>query len=107
MGLNFIGEFHGNSSNGFKWIVIMIYYFTRWMEAIPTMKAAQKVIIDFLEENIITKFGIPTKITADNADVFKYVELEIFCFDYGIVLAHLSNYYRREMDWLSLATKIL
>jgi hypothetical protein len=52
-----------------------------------------QIIIDFLEERIITRFGIPTKITTDNAQKFRSIELENFSFDYGVVLAHLSNCY--------------
>ena len=47
----------------------------------------------FLEENIITRFGVPVKITVDNAKAFIFVELNEFCFNYGIVLSHSSNYY--------------
>jgi hypothetical protein len=37
--LDFIGKFHPNSSNGYKWIITAIDYFTRWVKAIPTKKA--------------------------------------------------------------------
>lgn len=33
--LELIGEFKGNSCNGFKWIITATDYFTRWVEAIP------------------------------------------------------------------------
>jgi hypothetical protein len=61
-GLDFIGEFKDNSSNGYKWILMAIDYFMKWVEAIPTKKATYKVVMDFLEENIITHFRVPTKI---------------------------------------------
>ena len=37
-------------------------YFTKWVEAIPTKSANEKVIMDFLEDRIITRFGVPSKI---------------------------------------------
>jgi hypothetical protein len=58
----------------------------------PTKRATDKVIMEFLEENIFTRFGVPSKITTDNANAFNSIELSTFCFDYGIVLSH-SNYY--------------
>jgi hypothetical protein len=79
-GLDFIGEFKDNSSNGHKWILTSIDYFTRWVEAIPTKRATNKVVMDFLEERIITHFGVPAKITTDNAKAFSSVELSTFCF---------------------------
>jgi hypothetical protein len=92
-GLDFIGEFKDNSSNGYRWVLTATYYFTRWVEAIPTKKATEEVVMKFLEEKIITRFGIPTKITTDNAKDFSSMALNEFCFKYGIVLSHSSNYY--------------
>ena len=56
-------------------------------------KMISKVIIDFIENNIITRFGVPAKITTDNAKAFSSSEFSSFCFKYGIVLFHSSNYY--------------
>eukprot|EP00253_Pinus_taeda_P012470 PITA_12470 len=49
--------------------------------------------MDFIENNIITRFGVPAKITMDNARAFSSLEFSSFCFKYGIVLSHSSNYY--------------
>jgi hypothetical protein len=69
-GLDFIGQFKENSSNGYTWILTATYYFTKWVEAIPTKWATDKVVMDFLEDKIITRFSVPTKITTDNAKAF-------------------------------------
>ena len=92
-GLDFIGKFHENSSNGYSWILTATDYFTKWVEAIPAKNATEKVIMDFIENNIITRFGVPAKITTDNAKAFSSLEFSSFCFKYGIVLSHSSNYY--------------
>lgn len=39
----------------------------RWVEAVLTKKATNKVVMEFLEDKILTRFGIPTEITTDNA----------------------------------------
>jgi transposase InsO family protein len=49
--------------------------------------------MEFLEENIITHFRVPANIIIDNAKDFSSLELSTFCFNYGIVLSHSSNYY--------------
>jgi hypothetical protein len=46
-------------------------YFTKWIEAVPTMKSTDVVIIKFLETNILSRFGCPRKIITDNATTFK------------------------------------
>jgi transposase InsO family protein len=91
--LDFIGEFKDKSSNGYRWILTATDYFTRWVEAILTKKATKEVMMKFLEEKIITRFGVPAKITTDNAKAFSLVALNEFCFKYGIILSHSSNYY--------------
>lgn len=92
-GLDFIGKLNENSSNDHSWIIIATDYFTKWVETIPTKHATHKVVIDFLEDKIITHFGVPAKITIDNAKAFTSAEFSSRCFKYGIVLFHLSNYY--------------
>jgi hypothetical protein len=52
-GLDFIGEINPHSSAQHRWILTAIDYFTKWVEAIPTRKATDSVVIDFLEENIL------------------------------------------------------
>eukprot|EP00253_Pinus_taeda_P034527 PITA_34527 len=41
-GLDFIGKFHENSSNGYSWILTAMDYFTKWVEAIPAKNATEK-----------------------------------------------------------------
>ena len=92
-GLDFIGKFKDNSSNDFCQILTATDYFTKWVEAIPTKNAIKKVVMDFIEERIITIFRTPLKITTDNAKAFSSGEVNDFYFKYGIILSHSSNYY--------------
>jgi hypothetical protein len=92
-GLDFIGQFSQSSSVGHTWILVATDYFTQWVEAVPLKTSSSVAIIKFLEENILTRFGVPQKLTTDNASVFRSVELLSFCSQYGITLAHAANYY--------------
>lgn len=58
-GINFIGEISNKSSGGHSWILVETNYFTKWVEAIPTKNATRKVVINFILNNIITRFGCP------------------------------------------------
>ena len=58
-GLEFIGEIHPASSAQHKWILTATYYFTKWIEAIPSRQATDTVIVSFLENNILSRFGCP------------------------------------------------
>ena len=80
-------------SNGYSWILTTTDYFTKWVEAIPTKKEIDVVVIDFLEDKILTRFGVPTRIITDNGPCFISSDISSFCFNYSIALSHSSNYY--------------
>eukprot|EP00253_Pinus_taeda_P028790 PITA_28790 len=91
-GLDFIGEIHPTSSAQNKWILTVIDYFTKWIEAIPTRQAMDTVIIQFLESNILSHFGCPHKIITDNATTFKSKKMVEFCNKYNMKLGHSVSY---------------
>ena len=92
-GLDFIGEINPNSSGQHKWILTVIDYFTKWIESIPTRKYIDAVIIDFLENNILARFGSPKRIVTDNTATFKSRKMINFCHKYHISLNHSTTYY--------------
>jgi len=92
-GLDFIGEIHPPSSGQHRWILTATGYFTKWIEAIPTRQANDSVIISFLENNILSRFGCPIKIITDNAQAFKSKRMINFCHQYHISLGHSTAYY--------------
>jgi hypothetical protein len=90
--LEFIGEIHLDSSDHHRCILTDVDYFTKWIESIPTRSSSHKVIIRFLED-IMSKFGCPSRIVMDNVASFK-VELFIKVYEqYGIALFHSTPYY--------------
>ena len=72
--------------------MIAIDYFTKWIEAIPTRRATKTVIMDFLEENILARFGCPRRIVTQNATDFKSKKMINFCHKYHISLNHSTAY---------------
>ena len=63
------------------------------MEAIPARNATDIVIIKFMEENIISRFGCPARIITDNAQAFKSAKFMNSCQQYNIILSHSTAYY--------------
>eukprot|EP00253_Pinus_taeda_P028500 PITA_28500 len=92
-GLDFIREIHPSSSGQHKWILTAIDYFTKWIEAIPCRQANDSTIIQFLESNILSRFGCPEKIITDNAAAFKSKKIINFFHKYHITLGHSTTYY--------------
>eukprot|EP00253_Pinus_taeda_P022273 PITA_22273 len=92
-GLDFIGEIHPASSGQHRWILTVTDYFTKWIEAIPTKQATDAVIISFLENNILSRFGCPNKLITDNVAAFKSKRMVEFCHKYDIILGHSTAYH--------------
>ena len=92
-GLDFIGEINPISLGKHKWILTATNFFTKWVEAIPTRKATDVVIIDFLLSHILSRFGCPRKLITNNAQAFSSHRLVKFCNDYNIILSHSTAYY--------------
>eukprot|EP00253_Pinus_taeda_P032411 PITA_32411 len=92
-GLDFIGEIHPSSTGQHRWILTVIDYFTKWIEAIACRQANDSIIIQFLETNIFSRFGCPEKIITDNATAFKSKRMISFCHKYHITLGHSTAYY--------------
>ena len=54
------------ASNGHKFILVVIDYFTKWVEAAFYMSVTKKVVADFVRNNLICRFGVPESIIIDN-----------------------------------------
>ncbi|GLJ40917.1 hypothetical protein SUGI_0846500 [Cryptomeria japonica] len=92
-GIDFIEEIVERSGRGHRWIIVATDYFTKWIEAIPTRRATSKVVIDFLMDNVVTRFGVPTKLVMDNAMCFRSEEFVGFCTSHGILMSYSSPYH--------------
>ena len=92
-GLDIIGEIKLNSSLQHKYILIATDYFTRWVEAIPLRKINEDEVISFLQDHIMTRFGVPVSLVFDNAKYFSSIKLTAFAHDKGIKLHYSANYY--------------
>eukprot|EP00253_Pinus_taeda_P016307 PITA_16307 len=76
-----------------RWILMAKDYFTKWIEEIPTRQATNAVIISFLENNILSRFGFPNKLVTDNATTFRSKKMIEFCNKYKIILGHSTTYH--------------
>lgn len=66
-GMDDIGPIDPKTSNGHRFILVSIDYFTKWVEAVTLKAVTKKVVVDFVHTNIIHHFGIPKTIITDNA----------------------------------------
>ena len=92
-GLYIIGEIVPNSSKQHRYILTATDYFTKWVEAIPLKVANSQNIIDFIDQYIITRFGLPTALMFDNASYFLGTSMMEFEIKRGFKLMYSANYY--------------
>eukprot|EP00253_Pinus_taeda_P029904 PITA_29904 len=90
-----------------RWILTATDYFTKWIEVIPTTQAIDEVIISFLENNILSRFGCPNKLITDNATAFKSKRMVEFCHKYHIILGHSTAYHPQENGLAESSNKSL
>ena len=54
------------ASNGHKYILVAIDYFTKWVEATSYKGVTQVVVAWFLKQNIICRYGVPGELITYN-----------------------------------------
>lgn len=82
-------------------------YFTKWIEAIPTKRATSKIVIDFLMDSIVTRFGTPAKLVMDNSMCFRSEEFVGFCNSHGILMSYSSPYHPQGNGQVESSNKSL
>jgi len=92
-GLDIIGEITPISSKQHKYILTAIDYFTKWEDSISLTHVNEKVAIQFVEQQLITRFGVPYVLVFDNATYFSSTLLTEFSLDKGIIIIYSANYY--------------
>eukprot|EP00253_Pinus_taeda_P026662 PITA_26662 len=92
-GLDIIGEITPQSSKQHKYILTATDYFTKWVEAISLKKTNFEVIIEFIDQFIITRFGVPNALVFDNASYFSRNSMFEFATKRGFKLKYSANYY--------------
>ncbi|RDX78314.1 pol, partial [Mucuna pruriens] len=57
-------------SNGYSYILLVVDYVSRWVEAIAIKTNDAKVMVDFLKSNIFYRFGVPKALISDQGSHF-------------------------------------
>lgn len=94
--LDFVGEIQTASSKSQMYILVVINYFTKWIEAYPLVNVDQDAVIDFIQKNIIYRFIIPETITTDQGSMFIGRKMQEFASELGINLLTITPYCAQE-----------
>ena len=58
-GIDMIGEIRPTASNGHRFILVAIDYFTEWVEAASFATVTKNVVARFIRHNLICRYGVP------------------------------------------------
>ena len=58
----------------------------------PLHKVNEDMVINFLQENIMTSFGVPISLIFYNASYFSFIKITEFSCEKGIKLHYSTNY---------------
>jgi transposase InsO family protein len=67
--LDFVGPINPMSHRR-RYILVCTYYVTKWVEAKALYSANEQYLVDFLFEDIFTRFGVPREIVTDQGTQF-------------------------------------
>ena len=81
-GMDFMGPFLSSFSN--LYILLVVDYVSKWVEAIPTRTNDAKVVANFLRNHIFTRFGTPKALITDGGTHFYNKIIDNVLRKYGV-----------------------
>ena len=95
------------SAEGHKYIIVVVNYFTKWEEAMPTFKADGETKTFFMFNQIITHFGIPKEIVTDHGSHFHNNMMTELTTMLGFKQDHSSSFYPQANGQVEAVNKTL
>nr|AAQ56376.1 putative polyprotein [Oryza sativa Japonica Group]AAQ56400.1 putative polyprotein [Oryza sativa Japonica Group] len=77
-GLDIIGPFPV-ARNGYKFVIVSVEYFSRWIEAEPLVAITSAGVQKFVWKNIVCRFGMPKEFITDNGKQFDSSKFKELC----------------------------
>ncbi|XP_015169788.1 uncharacterized protein [Solanum tuberosum] len=102
-GINFMGPFP--TSNGNQYILVVVDYVSKWVEAaiLPTNDA--KVVLKFLKKHIFTRFGTPREIISDGGTHFINQLVKNVLAKYGVRQKVAISYHPQNSGQVELSNR--
>lgn len=96
-GIDMIGEIKPIASNGHRFILVAIDYFTKWVEAASFAYVTKNVVALFINHYLICQYGIPERIITDNGTNLNNTMITEISTEFKIK-HHNSSPYRPKMN---------
>lgn len=83
-GIDIIGPFSPTPGK-YKFLVVTIDYFTKWVEVEPLIHITEEKILQFVWKHIVCRFGLPRQIISDNGKLFAENPFKVWCSELNIL----------------------
>ncbi|GKA99210.1 reverse transcriptase domain-containing protein [Tanacetum coccineum] len=77
-GIDIVGPFPEGPGK-FKFLIVVMDYFTKWIEAKPVVTITENQVKKFIWENIVCRFILPGEIISDNGKQFRDNPFKDWC----------------------------
>jgi hypothetical protein len=72
-----------------KYILVAIDHYSKWCKAKVVVDHVAKIVVMFLEDDIICKYGVPKFVLTNNGGEWA-TKIDVMCKDYGIHHQHIA-----------------
>ena len=83
-GIDMIGESKPTASDRHRFILVVIDYFTKWVEAASFASVTKNVVARFIKQNLICCYGIPERIITKNGTDMNNTMITALCKQFKI-----------------------
>ena len=104
-GIDFMGPFP--KSNGNEYILVVMDYVSKWVEAAETSTNDARIIIKFLKKNIFTRFGTPKAIISDGGKHFCNNLFDKLVSKYGVTHKVATSYHLQTSGQVEVSNREL
>ena len=92
-------------SFGYSYILVGVYYVSKWVEAIPCKHNDHRAVLKFLTENVFSRFGVPKAIISDGGTHFCNKPFEMLLAKYGVKHKVATPYHPQTSGQVELSNK--
>ncbi|XP_073225670.1 uncharacterized protein [Cicer arietinum] len=96
-GIDVIRMIEPEASNGHRFILVTIEYFTKWVEVASYTNITKNVAVKFIKKELICRYGLPSKTTTDNVINLNNKMMDKLCTTFKIQ-HHNSSPYKQKMN---------
>lgn len=94
-------------SESHRYVLVGIDYFTKWVEVVPLTNFDQDIVIDFIQSQIMLRYGTPETISIDQGSIFIGRKVMEFVVETKIKFLILAPYYAQANGQVKALNKVI